>query len=131
MNDAGSLDKMKMVIVVRRDLKMRRGKEIAQAGHGVLGALQDSVRRWEIEDSSFENMEFWRHKCGQKKITLKSHSEDELVALAEKAEAANLGHYLVRDAGKTEVAPNTATVLVIGPGHESKIDEITGHLEIY
>lgn len=122
------LIKMKMVIVVRRDLKMRRGKEIAQAGHAVLGAHNDSMGRW--GPIGPDNDEWW-YECGQKKVVLKAYSEEELLALAEKADAADIGHYLVRDAGRTEVPPNTPTVLAIGPDYEPAIDRITGHLELY
>jgi peptidyl-tRNA hydrolase len=67
---------------------------------------------------------------GQKKITLKVSSEDELVKLAKLAETHQLCSYTVHDAGHTQVAPNTRTVLAIGPAPESYIDPLTEHLKI-
>ena len=37
----------------------------------------------------------------------------------------------VRDAGHTQVAPGTKTVLCVGPDKARKIDSITGHLKLY
>lgn len=122
------MSEMKQVIVMRRDLKMRRGKEISQAGHGVLGARDDSMDRW--GDIGPNMIAPWNEN-GWKKVTCKVYSEQELVDLAKQAEELNIGHYLVRDAGKTEVKPNTATCLVIGPDNSSYIDRITGELELY
>jgi len=68
---------------------------------------------------------------GKKKVVCQVSSEKELLALAAKAEKENLGHYLVRDHGKTEVPPNTATAFAVGPDLESNIDRITGGLELY
>ena len=38
---------------------------------------------------------------------------------------------LVRDAGRTQVAAGTATVLAVGPGNAALIDQLTGHLKLY
>lgn len=118
------LYEMKMVLVVRRDLKLRRGKEIAQGGHAVVGAIKDCKRRLKTRTS-------WWEDFGQKKVVCQVHSEEELLDLADHAEELGVGHYLVRDAGRTEVAPNTATVLAIGPDLSFLIDIITGHLPLY
>jgi hypothetical protein len=54
--------------------------------------------------------------CGQPKIALQIADEAELNALYEEAKAAGLNACVVHDAGHTQVAAGTATVLAIGPG---------------
>ena len=43
---------------------------------------------------------------------------------------AGLVNYQVMDAGRTQVAPGSKTVLAIGPAPVKAIDEITGHLKL-
>lgn len=122
------MSEMKQIIVIRSDLHMRRGKEIAQGAHASMGAYFDVLDRWgSIAD---EMVAPW-HEEGRKKVTCRVFSEEELLALVEACEQANIGHYLVRDAGKTEVAPLTPTALGIGPALNRHIDKITGELKLY
>jgi PTH2 family peptidyl-tRNA hydrolase len=44
---------------------------------------------------------------------------------------ADLPHYLVRDAGRTQIAAGSCTVLAIGPAPESIINQITGSLALF
>ena len=119
---------MKQAIVMRRDLKMRRGKEIGQGAHASLGAYFDCLDR--LGPIGPDYLSEWS-EGGKTKIVFKVSSEEELLALAAEAEKENLGHYLVRDHGKTEVPPNTATAFAVGPDLESNIDRITSDLELY
>ena len=50
--------------------------------------------------------------------------------LAAAASNSGLMSYLVVDAGRTQIAPNSKTVLAIGPAPKSQLDEITGHLKL-
>ena len=43
---------------------------------------------------------------------------------------AGIVNYQVMDAGRTQVAPGSKTVLAIGPAPVKTIDEITGHLKL-
>ncbi|KAI9912125.1 hypothetical protein PsorP6_009256 [Peronosclerospora sorghi] len=113
----------KMVMCVRTDLKMGKGKVAAQCCHATLGAYKrakkqrpEAIRTWEM--------------LGHAKVCLKVDSEDELLALADKAEEHGLVSYIVVDAGRTQIAPDTKTVLSIGPAPLKAIDEISGHLKL-
>lgn len=58
-------------------------------------------------------------------------SEEEMLELASKARSQQLLVSIVQDAGRTQVASGSKTVLAVGPGPESLIDKVTGHLKLY
>lgn len=115
---------LKMVFVVRSDLGMSKGKVAAQCCHACLGAYKEAMR------AASRNVAAW-HATGEKKITLSISGKAELEALAQKACDMGLPHHLVRDAGHTQVAPGSETVLGIGPAPVAAIDAITGGLKLY
>jgi peptidyl-tRNA hydrolase, PTH2 family len=126
---------VKQVIVIRRDLHMRRGKEIAQGSHASSGWLADIVTAQlaapESEISMSEAAKVWL-TTSHRKITLQTHSEDELISLAERSRAAGLLTHLIQDSGKTEFnGVPTYTALAIGPDLAVDVDAITGQLSIY
>ena len=55
-------------------------------------------------------------------------SSAQLLELAQHADAAALQAYAVHDAGRTEVAAGSLTVLGIG-GISEMVDTVTGHLQ--
>jgi len=57
--------------------------------------------------------------CGQRKVTLKVDSEQELNEMVRKARQAGLPAQSIRDAGRTQLASGTKTVAAIGPGASS------------
>ena len=118
------LDQYKMVIIVREDLNMSKGKIAAQVGHAVLGAYKESLRR----NPAIVNG--WENYSGQAKIVVACKSEKELIDLMKKADENKIVTYIVRDAGRTEVEPNTCTCCAIGPNTVSEIDKITGKLSL-
>ena len=110
---------MKMVLVVREDLGMSRGKVAAQCAHAALGGARRA-------DASV--IERWAG-AGETMIVVAAPHEG-LSALRDAASNAGLPHCLVADAGRTEVAPGTETVLAVGPGEVSRVDAITGRLRL-
>lgn len=50
--------------------------------------------------------------------------------LEEVAKKAGLPTYQVHDAGRTQIAAGSQTVLAIGPATKSALDKITGHLKL-
>ena len=128
---------VKQVIVIQRDLKMRRGKEIAQGAHAssawittlVTDALDPATRTATV---TLDPIGFVWATTSHRKITLQGRSEEELVELHEAARARGLRSHLITDSGRTEFAGvPTITALAIGPDLAAVIDEVTGHLPIY
>jgi peptidyl-tRNA hydrolase, PTH2 family len=128
--------KVKQVIVIRKDLKMRLGKSIAQGAHAslmayqlhqeamILGTTQAHLNR----HNAFA---LWNDPInGYRKITLGCNSEEELLTIYKKAEEAGLIASLVRDLGLTEFKEKTYTCVAIGPHYDEEIDPITSGLSL-
>jgi len=120
---------IKQVIVIRKDLKMRRGKECAQAAHASMKWLVDRWYRGILEMMSREEREWLVGSFT--KICVKVNSEEELLEVYNKAREKKLEAHLIKDSGKTEFKEPTLTCCAIGPDREEKIDEITGNLTLY
>eukprot|EP00088_Acartia_fossae_P046800 TRINITY_DN5064_c0_g2_i1.p1 TRINITY_DN5064_c0_g2~~TRINITY_DN5064_c0_g2_i1.p1 ORF type:complete len:124 (-),score=13.41 TRINITY_DN5064_c0_g2_i1:432-773(-) len=113
-----------MVLVVRNDLKMGKGKAAAQCSHATLAAYKQARRK------NPDVLRVW--ECnGQPKITLKCDSEDELMTMLAQARSLNLVSAVIADAGRTQIEPGSKTVLAIGPAPISVIDQVTGKLKLY
>lgn len=125
MTDAKSPDNvvLKQVIIVRRDLKLGRGKLAAQVAHASLTAYLEAARlkpEWAAK---------WL-ETGQRKIVLAAQSLDELLAIKQKIEEEGLPTALIEDAGLTQLEPGTITALAVGPAPEPLIDKTTRHLKL-
>lgn len=46
------------------------------------------------------------------------------------AQANNFNTCLIRDAGRTQIEPNSKTVLAIGPAPSAELDKVTRHLKL-
>ena len=60
-----------------------------------------------------------------------AHAVEEMMRVREQAAAAGVAFYLVEDAGRTQIAPGSRTVLALGPAPVRVLDELTGHLKLY
>ena len=114
----------KMVIVARKDLSLSHGKLAAQVSHG---AVESALRTKADKSKWFAS---WRRE-GQKKVVLKVNSEEELLDLQLLANNEKVPHYLVIDAGHTEIPAGTITCIGIGPAPENIMNKITGDLAMY
>uniref|UniRef100_A0A6V7JUE1 peptidyl-tRNA hydrolase n=1 Tax=Bracon brevicornis TaxID=1563983 RepID=A0A6V7JUE1_9HYME len=114
----------KMVLVVRSDIVMGRGKTASQCAH----AAVECVNRCSGGVNK-EILDAWM-VLGQPKIVLKVSGEKNLKELAKDAKNRGLIAVVIRDAGKTQLEPGTASVLGIGPGPNSVVDSVTSHLKL-
>ncbi|XP_063962677.1 peptidyl-tRNA hydrolase 2, mitochondrial-like [Lytechinus pictus] len=121
MSDSGEY---KLVLVVRNDLKMGKGKVAAQCSHATLGCFKKGSR---IRSEWLKNWEM----DGQPKVVLKVQDEQSLLVLSGQATRKGLPTSIIQDAGRTQIAPGSKTVLGIGPGPAYLIDEVTGDLKLY
>lgn len=120
----GEGGEFKMVIVVRNDLKMGKGKVAAQCSHAAISAYKQVQRR------NPELLKQWEY-CGQPKVVLKAPDEETLIQLLSEAKFLGLTVSLIQDAGRTQIAPGSRTVLGIGPGPTEIVDKVSGHLKLY
>lgn len=114
----------KMVLVVRTDIGMTKGKAAAQCAHAALSCYKKATKQKTVALAQWEAL-------GCAKVCLKVDSEEGLIGLAAAAREASITCGVVRDAGRTQVAVGTITVLGIGPAPVDQIDKITGHLKLY
>ena len=82
--------KLKQVIVVRKDLKLTKGKLAAQVAHAAVGAAEKTRK------TRNEWFKKWLAE-GQKKAVVRASSEDELRELCSVATKVGLSYQLVED----------------------------------
>jgi len=112
-----------MVVLSRKDLKISKGKLAAQVAHAAVNCC--NVARTEHRDW----YDLWMNE-GQKKVVLVVENRQEMFHYYLIAKERGLPCCTVRDAGMTEVAPGTVTVVGIGPAPEDILDKLTGHLKL-
>lgn len=107
----------KMVLVVNKDLKMKKGKIAAQCCHAAVGVLED------IPEDDPDLLAWQRFGCA--KVALRG-SFEEMKRCGALASADGLPTYIVSDAGRTQIPAGSLTVCAIGPASVDRIDKITG-----
>jgi PTH2 family peptidyl-tRNA hydrolase len=111
----------KLALVVRTDLDMGRGKIAAQVAHAAVSAAIRNLRT--------AGFAAWLRE-GQPKVVLRVGSGDELLEVCDAAAASGLPVEVIQDAGRTQVAPGTATCCAIGPAADEAVDRVTGALRL-
>jgi len=130
--------KTKQVIIVRKDLNMRKGKIGAQCAHASMKVFFDLFKykkksgdlfKYELDVNKY--MDNWIHGAFVK-VVVYVNSLEELEELAHKAKFLGVPYAMITDSGKTEFGGiPTKTALAIGPDDEEVINAITGHLPLY
>ncbi len=143
-----SEDKPKMVIVMRKDLKVPKGKYCSQAAHAAVGAVIQALYDDRLKESDFHlnkislfydvkdayvdspTMEWLTGEFT--KITVAVDSLEALEEIEKKAREAALNVCKITDNGHTcfDGVP-TVTCLAIGPDYSSRIDPITKDLKLF
>jgi len=113
----------KMVIVVRADLGMSKGKTAAQVAHAAVNCSLASKKKQP------ETFGYWMENA-YPKVVLKVQSEMELFEIKVAADAMGIINSIIADAGRTEIAPGSITCIGIGPDTVSRIDKVTGSLSM-
>lgn len=127
--------KAKQVIVMRKDLNMRKGKMVTQGSHASLGAyllIVDSQDQQPVpyRPAVYEAWLAWITGTFTK-VCVGVEDESELLNVYNEAIAAKLPAKLVVDAGHTEFhGVPTRTCLAIGPAWEDEVDAITSKLKL-
>lgn len=128
---------VKQVIIMRKDLNMRKGKMIAQACHATMKNLLDhSYTNIDLSIAPFLSIELdddvreWL-QSGFTKICLYVDSEADLYTAYQVARDAGLRVSMIEDNGTTEFnGVKTNTCIAIGPNKSDEINIVTGHLKL-
>lgn len=127
----------KQVIVVRKDLNMRKGKMIAQGAHASLAVILKYKWRLVLLPFFYGTPLFNWLRGPFVKIVVGVDSEYELLDIAKQVVKRNndrttkIPYALIKDAGRTEFkGKETYTALAIGPWWSKDLDKLTGHLKL-
>lgn len=136
---------IKQIVVIRNDLKMRKGKIAAQSAHASMKFIVDQIQSSllkQIENKTFEEIDqdfLVRLNVDQirwivnsfTKIVVYVNSEQELKDLIEKAKEKGVVAKPIVDSGRTEFhGVPTLTCVSFGPNNIEILDELTGHLPL-
>lgn len=113
---------VKQVIVVRKDLKLSRGKMSAQVAHASLESYRKTSKKYPSIVKS------WLRKGG-KKVVVYVNDKKALIALNKRI-SNKIPKALIMDAGWTHLKPGTVTCLGLGPYYEEDLDKYTGELKL-
>lgn len=127
---------MKQVIILRKDLNMRKGKMVAQGAHASMAAIISHMKpniRYDHDYSILkEDSRISEWLSGLfTKICVSVNSEKELLNIYAEAKEKKMLCSLIQDSGLTEfnLIP-TYTAVAIGPDTNENLDKITGHLKL-
>eukprot|EP00826_Nyctotherus_ovalis_P043244 TRINITY_DN4532_c0_g2_i2.p1 TRINITY_DN4532_c0_g2~~TRINITY_DN4532_c0_g2_i2.p1 ORF type:complete len:181 (-),score=20.40 TRINITY_DN4532_c0_g2_i2:111-653(-) len=123
-------DESKMILIVRTDLKMGKGKIAAQCCHAAV-SLYDMIL-----DEKGSHGDKWRTQLkqweasGAKKVITAVSKEADLNEVYESVPYKKVPKLLIQDAGLTQIEAGSKTVLGIGPAPSSVLDEYVHHLKL-
>lgn len=121
---------IKQVIVMRKDLNMRKGKMCAQAAHASMKVFFEKMQFIADDEARVCNitpqMKEWMEGIFTK-IVVGCNSQNELFDVHEKATNAGIPTALICDSGATEFnGVPTYTCVAVGPADAEDVDKITG-----
>jgi PTH2 family peptidyl-tRNA hydrolase len=140
----------KQVIIVRKDLNMRKGKIAAQVAHASMAVLLDSMTLSIYDKLVIEGRDMVKKDFVERRLLLEQghpmanwlsgsftkvcvyvESEADLLKYYTLAKAADIPTSLIKDAGRTEFdGVPTHTCVAVGPEASDQIDKITGELPL-
>ena len=133
MNVNEKKDKIKQIILVRKDLKMASGKIASQVADGCMKVFFQKLTKTENNCYTLSSLPYFDEYINGAftKIVVKVKDEEELLDLYHKAIKQGIHASLIKDAGLTAFnnVP-THTTVALGPWKGSDLDELTGHLSL-
>ena len=124
-----------MLALIRKDLKMRKGKMVAQGAHASMKAILDEG----YQDYSVPNgiiipidevLRDWLLGIFTK-VCVSVNSEEELLNIYQQAKDQGMICSLIQDVGKTEFkGVPTYTAVAVGPAEVELVNSITGDLKL-
>jgi PTH2 family peptidyl-tRNA hydrolase len=126
-------DKVKQVLVIRKDLNMSKGKMVVQGAHASIAFLTNKMKDnlsnpealWWVNLSQAEKE--WVYGTFFK-VCVGVDSEKELLDIGYNAVMLGLSVKYIEET--TGFDKPTVTCLAIGPDYSSKIDPVTKHLKL-
>ena len=126
-------DKVKQVLVLRKDLNMSKGKMVVQGAHASIAFLTNKMKDnlsnpealWWVNLSKAEKE--WVYGTFFK-VCVGVDSEKELLDIGYNAVMIGLSVKYIEET--TGFDKPTVTCLAIGPDYSSKIDPVTKHLKL-
>jgi peptidyl-tRNA hydrolase, PTH2 family len=123
----------KQVIVLRKDLNMRKGKMVAQGAHASMKVFFDRMVHLGLGVHQMEastEMHHWMTNAFTK-ICVSVNSEQELLDIYNSAKNEGIPCSLIQDAGRTEFGGvPTYTAVAVGPDRSEVLDKITSKLPL-
>ena len=121
-------DKVKQVIVMRKDLQLSKGQMVAQGSHASIAFLTDLIKEYNGEPLLLtEAQKEWVYGTFYK-VCLSVDSEKELLDIGYQVVILGLSVKYIEET--TGFDKPTFTCLAIGPDYSSKIDPVTKHLKL-
>ena len=105
-----NMSKETIVVVLRKDISMGKGKFSTQAAHAIVSLIPERGLKWDFAKNP---VEVWTVK-----------GEENLLGIYSKVSKMKVNCSIIRDAGKTQLAPGTRTAVGIGPINEAILDSI-------
>lgn len=136
---------IKQVIIIRKDLNMRKGKMIAQGSHASMAVIFSYMTPNYFNPSENPKNNFViqlpENEIGNdikewmlgmfKKIVVGAETLIQMIDAYQKAKEAGLPCSIIEDKGLTEFGGEiTITAVAIGPAAAEKIDKITGNFSL-
>lgn len=113
---------LKQVIVMRKDLGMRKGKMIAQGAHASMKAV--------LENQDDSIVQSWLSQAFTK-IVVSVSSDEELGLVLDQALEAGIICAEIIDSGRTEFdGVPTRTCIAVGPATHEDLQPVTGDLKL-
>ena len=127
------MDKVKQVIVMRKDLNLSKGRLVAQGAHASIAFLTNKMK----ENISNPEALWWVNLTQAEKEWVYGTFFKICVGVSDEKELLDIGHQAVNMGLNVKYIQETMgfdeptfTCLAIGPDYSSKIDPITKHLKL-